>query len=75
MIEKIKLSIDNLVKHGEIKKGESIKVKNLSRDKLILLDACFVGNLHYSTKKQTFIDARNPQNIVYALEVMYLGEK
>ena len=28
MIEKIKLSIDNLVKHGEIKKGESIKVKN-----------------------------------------------
>ena len=72
-VKHIQSQVEKLVSTGEVKPGESIKIKNLPKSLLILLESSFENDNRYSRKRQTFIDSQNPDNTRYTLELKYMA--
>ncbi len=69
----IKSEIERRVKVGEVKRGDIVKVPNLSEDYFILLKASFVGNKNYEMEEEKIINKNNPQERSYDLYLKYVG--
>ena len=71
----IKSEIEKRVESGEVKRGDIIRVPNLSEYFVTLLYASFVGNRDYEIEKETIINKDNPQEKTYELYLKYVGKK